>query len=757
LADETKTSPFNPTPKSEYFFLLTILIYIGCHGYVNHLKNPNEFLIGYADYIAWSDPLEKILDGKILGKDFFVSYGPLFFFFQVPFYYFFGANHWALLNNIYIVFPLLSIALAHFYIRTFIKTPSLRILFVIVCLFQGSLGLYPSIRHICAEITLGLFFFCLTHPGKRFWFFITGIAQGISILAGTEYGIAIFIIICTTFILFCITNEKIHAKKLAKFFLSGLLVSLMPFISYMIYHGTLITFLEDYYFMVTSFENHSPPGSDIFFPPLPQISLNNFSESFNHFLVSQALRYYLPIIFYIIAGMIFILLFYQRKSPDSFKFFLLSCFGLLIFYRGLGTPAYNYVAYGLIPAITLGFIFLEKIWLCGVIHYEGYNLRTGYSLKSLLNSSLHTTILLFIFAWFFLTIENKSLFKFHHLLTSKKPEMVHYEKVGFEISKEAYDQYTTINSFIEKNVAPDEYIFTYPWGYYSHFTGRNSAIDYHDAAYGIVSNRDKKIALIQLEKRKPQFVILNTLNSATLIGAIRHDTLNQLSWRTEDSPLFAEHENLINLYILENYHLHKKFKIASILKRNKKKRTFDRTFKTTEINTANIKTIRLWEDSQNSGDFHSYVEIKPVTGNTTFEIKNRKIRIEYVLKEPQYATNIELSFLINQSPYKKFLTKSRLRIGTIESKTEKILIGCCTKGRKVTHSEMALGGPNINSLGNLNQIKTILEGAVVPEKKFLKKFSSIWVELETPNPYLIPKELRIVSLKLLFDERIEQD
>ena len=70
---------------------------------------------------------------------------------------------------------------------------------------------------------------------------------------------------------------------------------------------------------------------------------------------------------------------------------------------------------------------------------------------------------------------------------------------------------------------------------------------------------------------------------------------------------------------------------------------------------------------------------------------------------------------------------------------------------------MALGGPNINSLGNLNQIKTILEGAVVPEKKFLKKFSSIWVELETPNPYLIPKELRIVSLKLLFDERIEQD
>jgi len=74
LTDETKTSPFSPVPKFEYFFLLALLIYIGCHGYVNYLKNPNEDLIGYADYVAWSDSLEKILDGKIIGKDFMVSY-----------------------------------------------------------------------------------------------------------------------------------------------------------------------------------------------------------------------------------------------------------------------------------------------------------------------------------------------------------------------------------------------------------------------------------------------------------------------------------------------------------------------------------------------------------------------------------------------------------------------------------------------------------------------------------------------------------
>ncbi|SVB64188.1 uncharacterized protein METZ01_LOCUS217042, partial [marine metagenome] len=64
MTDETKTSPFSPAPKLEYFFLLALLIYIGCHGYVNYLENPNEDVIGYMDYGALSDPLEKILDGK---------------------------------------------------------------------------------------------------------------------------------------------------------------------------------------------------------------------------------------------------------------------------------------------------------------------------------------------------------------------------------------------------------------------------------------------------------------------------------------------------------------------------------------------------------------------------------------------------------------------------------------------------------------------------------------------------------------------
>ena len=165
--NQEQNSPFNPTPKKECFFLVAILLYVGFHGYVNYLQNPIEDRIGYMDFVYWSRPLHDLLQGKVLFKDFIYYYGPLYAFIQVPFYDLFGANHWALLVNLRIIMPLLSIFLAHLYIRVFIKLPLLRISFVLFCIFQLTVGLYEAGRHICAELTLALFFFCLTRPDKK--------------------------------------------------------------------------------------------------------------------------------------------------------------------------------------------------------------------------------------------------------------------------------------------------------------------------------------------------------------------------------------------------------------------------------------------------------------------------------------------------------------------------------------------------------------------------------------------------------------
>jgi len=70
------------------------------------------------------------------------------------------------------------------------------------------------------------------------------------------------------------------------------------------------------------------------------------------------------------------------------------------------------------------------------------------------------------------------------------------------------------------------------------------------------------------------------------------------------------------------------------------------------------------------------------------------------------------------------------------------------------------------SLDNINNIVdqlykaecrqiTIVGGE--PLKDHLKKISSAWIEVETPKPYLLSHELRIISIKLLFDERMTLD
>jgi hypothetical protein len=722
LTDETKTSPFSPAPKLEYFFLLALLIYIGCHGHINYLENPNEGLIGYADYVAWSDPLEKILDGKIIGKDFMVTYGPLFSFFQVPFYYLFGANHWALLINIHIVMPLLSLVLAHFYIRIFVGVPWLRIIFILVCLFQLTVGQYASPRYLCAELTLALFSFCLIRPEKKVWIFLTGVMQGVSILMGTEYGIALFITLTVALILFAISNNKIYAQNLLRLFLLGLLTSLFPFILYMIYHGVLFDFIINYYVLITQFIGADPPGRSDFFPPFPSISLSSFGDSISQALFSIAFVQYLPIIIYGLGGVFFLVTFFHKQKPSCFKYFLLSFFGLLIFFRGWINP--DWAVYGLVPAITLGFLFLETLWIRATHHYN--NCQTGYKPKDFLGYCLCSIILSFTFIWFSLTSRNKMLFT----LNPGKPkstEMIYYEKVGFNISREAYDQYKTINKYITDNVKPEEYILSFPWGYYSHFTDRASALTSHDVAHGVSTKGQRNTALSQLEERKPKLIILNHVNSGILIGPVRRDTPNQISWRTENSPLFADNISPFPIYVLENYHIIKRFKYASIMGRNEKRKPFDQTFKIIPVDSSNLKEV-------------FFQGVEPINDNFNFKVKGRKIRIEYVLKEAQYVTHLELKFLINQVFYKKLLSKSHLRLGIIDSQSQKVL-----------------GGPNTNDIGDLGRVKTKVEGTYVPLKEFLKKITTVWIELETPEPYILPQDLQIISLKLLFDERIKLD
>ena len=91
---------------------------------------------------------------------------------------------------------------------------------------------------------------------------------------------------------------------------------------------------------------------------------------------------------------------------------------------------------------------------------------------------------------------------------------------------------------------------------------------------------------------------------------------------------------------------------------------------------------------------------------------------------------------------------------TDSSKKNNLAAGCCLKNTEVVHTEKVVSVTNIT---DWNRIKVQRAATHVPIKVHLKKISSVWIEVETPKPYLLPHELRIISIKLLFDERIKLD
>ena len=59
--NDQPTSPFKTASNLEYFLFAIIFFYVGFHGYVNHLPNPNESDLGYTSYTSYARPLDDLL------------------------------------------------------------------------------------------------------------------------------------------------------------------------------------------------------------------------------------------------------------------------------------------------------------------------------------------------------------------------------------------------------------------------------------------------------------------------------------------------------------------------------------------------------------------------------------------------------------------------------------------------------------------------------------------------------------------------
>lgn len=698
--------------------------------YTYFYEIPGEHAIGYIDYTNYVNTLDRVVQGKVYFKDFYWWYGPLHLYIMAPFYYLFGKNHFALLMIHYEVIPPLCILMSYFYIKLLVKSPFLRILFVAVGLLQNLTSDLSALRHIGAELAIASFFFSVSRSGEKKFSVLSGCFTGIALLLGTEYGVAALLAISAAF-LFCLFCKDYRISHLL-YFAFGLIVGLAPFITYMLYHDALDIFLKTYYSAITGGVGAGNAAHGTPFPIFPQITLTTprlFIESICEAIISQNFRFYLPIITYVAALTLFLIKFIKEWSVSSIVYFVLGIYGLMIFYRVLGGPAYGYlITYAVTPSIILGFLWLELIQNRTRYYFENRSKKTD--VKYFVGYALW---LASIVAWIFVTAENKVLFSFNGGNPPYNREGIYYDKVGMIISKESYEQYSQINDFIEQNTKPGEYLLVYPWGYYNHFTGRPSPFITADAKSGITQLNMFDYAVKQLDEHKPKYIVVNIFNDlgTTHVGGVRGDVAAQVSWRTEEGLVFNGNGNPVEIYILENYHIIKKFRYAVILEKNAERKPFVRKFRETDIIPPS--------PGQSYVDKTNYSGVGVIGANNSLKIESRKFKIEYIFNTPLPATHVKIKYRIKTSFLKKFFTAGIMRFGIVNSE----------RSQQFTS--------NFNDLADIGKIKSEWLGVYVPLAEVVKDIHSFWIEYETPKPYLMADELEILDLKLLFDEAIVPD
>ncbi len=701
----------------EYIIVLAfILFHFGNNYYKYFYPTLDANEIGYLDHVLNIEAFDRVLKGGVFHKDYFWWYGPLYLYIQIPFYYLGGKNHYALLFVQTQVLPTLGILLSYLYIRLLCKNSLIRILFIFICILHYVNNIWASPRHLGAELAIAFFIYSICNAKSKQYAFFAGCLTSIGILLGFEYGFPSLLAIGFGLICLAINRKHIPIKEYLFWYAIGLISLIGPLFLYLYAHSVLASYLQYYYDLVTNFSSNNPARSQ-WFPVFPSIKIDtpySFFASLITFLLSTELRFYIPIIIYGLGIIYFSVKFFVSKDLHEIKFGILGIYGSMIYFRTLSSPSYQYLAYGLVPAITIGMFVCEKLVNKYLEKFKENKLKpmVGYSV-----------LFASMFTWVVLSAENKSIFNFSAKNTNNSDgEKIYFEKVGFEVTKSTRDEYLRINQFVEENTTKDQYLFVYPWGYYNHWTERPSPLTARDGLFDLKpGEKYKQLAIKELEEKKPEFIILNTRRNlnAVKIASFRSDIKTQTSWWEEGSPNFKGFGNSIELYILENYKLLKEFKFAAILERNSKKKQFKRHLQEYEILGEGIK-----DKNQNKYDKE----------NNILKVKSRNIRIEYDLKKEILASHIKIVYRINSDVFKKYFTKGSMSLGFTD-----------TKESKYIHTF-------IDDSSDIGDRKIRIEALASIDEQPIRKIRSIWLEYKTREPYIKPKSLEIISLKAVLDE-----
>lgn len=569
----------------ELYSFLFILILFNFATYFFHFPVSKEFFAAVDDSTIVSE-LDNFIEYKSFNNSSFV-YSPFNLILMLIPYFILGKNYFAFLITTKFFLPSLSIIFSYIIARIVLKNHFLRLCFLLSAITIGVTVSSSSIRHVFPELSLILSILILNNSKNYLKFFYIGSLFSVSFLISYEYG-------AVSFFAFFIAQVFFFKKLFHEYNFINILLLLFGIFFYI----NIFYFFLDYsksteYYISFLFDlyNNFELISGAFYLLLPDITKLNFLNPLNlvDFIFSKDFKFYLP---YLIYFIVLLLVIFRNIGHKKRLFFVsLTIYGLLIQIRTINGPAYGYLLYSYLPVLIFIFLFLEFLFdQINIIPF-----RTN-KIKYFTNYKIY--IISFIFLFLISSINFKpdsttrgglkQIIEYYiseySIPTIAKDDK--YEKISFTYNKylgvrvrsKVSEKFNRVIDYVN-TLGVDE-LYVYPWGLYNNMLNYKNLIRYSESTLyvGVLNNDHTKIMVTQLEKKMPEYILLNLYyNFGTVaISKFREGIIPQVY--SSDYINFAGDLNPLKLFIIENYKIDKIFDYAVVLKKRFKKLKYQRKY-----------------------------------------------------------------------------------------------------------------------------------------------------------------------------------
>lgn len=448
-------------------------------------------LIDEGQFAAWAN---HMLHGKLMYRDMYISYGPLFAYPVFLVFKLFGPSAFM----VRLIFLTISTILGAFMVWLVVK--ELRISRVIKFIILLSILIMPGINIRLGLVFLEIFFLIKSYSSKRLlWDFFLGVFGVVTFLISEDTGIYSFGIIFLYYVcLLTFSSNLQQAVKKILFALSGILLSVSLFVFWAGKEGWLTS-----YFLVTkdvllSFSGVNLPNGQKFPNPLDLYPRNFQALTWIKFLLSQSVLLYWQLLFYIGSTLYLALRFILRKfDRNDLIIGLLCLYGIFLYALLIGRMG------------TFFFTFSPIILIAGIYVNKLLKLQRKSNSKSKILSKI--VILVFILSLLRVLL----IFRPHYLKILNLPgalvETNSIPRLGHVSVSPAQKSYIlSVQKFVNENTSSSDYVLFLadePMMYM--FVDRLNPTRF-DLPF-VANTIDKRLEVLQdIRAKKPKYIFENT-------------------------------------------------------------------------------------------------------------------------------------------------------------------------------------------------------------------------------------------------------